>query len=57
MNFQKLIGVLSKEIDTLARQAIRNELDLLGGGVEGWGNFEGLGGGTGTIGGVMVGGD
>ncbi|GAA5840962.1 hypothetical protein JCM5353_003703 [Sporobolomyces roseus] len=54
---KKLIGVLSKEIDTLARQAIRNELDLLGGGVEGWGNFEGLGGGTGSGGGVMVGGD
>ncbi|GAA5877622.1 hypothetical protein JCM16303_003402 [Sporobolomyces ruberrimus] len=38
---KKLIGLLSKEIDTLARTAIRNELDILGGGVEGWG-FEGV---------------
>ncbi|GAA5910296.1 uncharacterized protein JCM6883_001145 [Sporobolomyces salmoneus] len=42
---KKLIALLSKEIDNLARIAIRNELDVLGGGVEGWGfeNSSGLG--------------
>ncbi|GAA5960625.1 hypothetical protein JCM21900_006025 [Sporobolomyces salmonicolor] len=34
---KKLISLLSKEIDTLARAAIKAELDHLGGGVEGWG--------------------
>jgi hypothetical protein len=38
---KKLIGLLSKEIDNVARIAIKNELDILGGGVEGWG-FETL---------------
>lgn len=54
-----MIAVLSKEIDAVARQAIRNELDVLGGGVEGWG-FEGLslgGSGSGAGGGVTAGGD
>ncbi|GAA5894497.1 hypothetical protein JCM5296_005113 [Sporobolomyces johnsonii] len=37
---KKLISLLSKEIDTLARAAIKAELDHLGGGVEGWG-FDG----------------
>ncbi|GAA6023040.1 hypothetical protein JCM11491_000371 [Sporobolomyces phaffii] len=51
---KKLISLLSKEIDGLARLAIRNELDLLGGGVEGWG-FEGGASGAGS-GGIAAGG-
>ncbi|GAA5932798.1 uncharacterized protein JCM15063_002207 [Sporobolomyces koalae] len=42
---KKLVGSLSKDIDTLARTAIKNELEVLGGAVEGWGG--GGGGGSG----------
>ncbi|GAA5856472.1 hypothetical protein JCM3766R1_001369, partial [Sporobolomyces carnicolor] len=37
---KKLIGVLSKEIDNSARVAIKHELDILGGGIEGWGFYD-----------------